>query len=56
MKGKVKKNQLIIVALAVMIAAAGYLNYTGRLFGEKQEAKKLKVMILKQKEHLERRF
>ena len=34
MKGKVKKNQLIIVALAVMIAAAGYLNYTGRLFGE----------------------
>ena len=32
MKGKVKKNQLIIVALAVMIAAAGYLNYTGRLF------------------------
>ena len=33
MKGKVKKNQLIIVALAVMIAAAGYLNYTGRLFG-----------------------
>ena len=79
MKGKVKKNQLIIVALAVMIAAAGYLNYTGRLFGENakgtkeanadltnqelldisqedKEAKKLKVMILKQKEHLERRF
>ena len=51
MKGKVKKNQLIIVALAVMIAAAGYLNYTGRLFGENA-----KVMILKQKEHLERRF
>ena len=34
MKGKVKKNQLIIVALAVMIAAAGYLNYTVRLFGD----------------------
>ena len=32
MKGKVKKNQLIIVALAVMIAAAGYLNYSGRIF------------------------
>ena len=29
MKGKVKKNQLIIVALAVMIAAAGYLNWRG---------------------------
>lgn len=40
MKGKVKKNQLIIVALAVMIAAAGYLNYTGRLFGENAKGKK----------------
>lgn len=40
MKGKVKKNQLIIVALAVMIAAAGYLNYTGRLFGENAQGTK----------------
>lgn len=40
MKGKVKKNQLIIVALAVMIAAAGYLNYTGRLFGENAKGAK----------------
>ena len=40
MKGKVKKNQLIIVALAVMIAAAGYLNYTGRLFGENAKGTK----------------
>ena len=29
-----KKNQMIIAALAVMIAAAGYLNYSGRLFGD----------------------
>jgi len=29
-----KKNQLIIAALAIMIAAAGYLNYSGRIFGE----------------------
>ena len=40
MKGKGKKNQLIIVALAVMIAAAGYLNYTGRLFGENAKGTK----------------
>ena len=40
MKGKVKKNQLIIVALAVMIAAAGYLNYTGRLFDENAKGTK----------------
>lgn len=81
MKGKVKKNQLIIVALAVMIAAAGYLNYTGRLFGENAKGTKeanadltnqelldisqedteagseeIESKILKQKEHLERRF
>ena len=28
---KIKKNQLIITALAIMIAAAGYINYTGNL-------------------------
>ena len=33
MKRGLKKNQVMIAALAVMIAAAGYLNYTGRLFG-----------------------
>lgn len=31
MKKMFKKNQLIIAALAVMIAAAGYLNYSGTL-------------------------
>ena len=29
-----KKNQIMISALAVMIAVAGYLNYSGRLFGD----------------------
>ena len=29
-----KKNQIMITALALMIAVAGYLNYSGRLFGE----------------------
>lgn len=33
MKRLLKKNQIIIAALAVMIAVAGYLNYSGRLFG-----------------------
>ena len=32
-----KKNQIIITALAVMIAIAGYLNYSGRLFGAKED-------------------
>lgn len=27
-----KKNQIIIAVLAIMIAAAGYLNYSGRIF------------------------
>lgn len=38
MKKIFRKNQVIIAALAVMIAAAGYLNYSGRLFGEKDDA------------------
>lgn len=35
-----KKNQVIIAALAVMIAAAGYLNYSGRLFNDEEDAAK----------------
>ena len=35
-----KKNQIIITALAVMIAIAGYLNYSGRLFGAKEDGAK----------------
>lgn len=40
MKRLFKKNQMIITTLAIMIAIAGYLNYSGRFFGEKdvQEA------------------
>lgn len=34
MKRIFKKNQIIVTALAVMIAVAGYLNYSGKLFGE----------------------
>lgn len=38
MKRVFKKNQVIIAALAVMIAAAGYLNYSGRLFPDKTKS------------------
>ena len=34
MKRLFKKNQIIIATLAVMIAIAGYLNYSGILFGD----------------------
>lgn len=34
MKNIFKKNQIIITALAVMIAVAGYLNYSGSKLGE----------------------
>ena len=33
----IKRNQVVVTALAVMIAAAGYLNYTGRLFGTEKD-------------------
>ena len=33
MKHIFKKNQIIITALAVMIAVAGYLNYSGTKLG-----------------------
>lgn len=38
MKRLFKKNQIIITTLAVMIAVAGYLNYSGRIFGESEKA------------------
>ena len=38
MKRIFRKNQVIIAALAVMIAVAGYLNYSGRIFGNKDDA------------------
>lgn len=37
MKKIFKKNQIVIAVLAVMIAAAGYLNYSGKIFGSKNE-------------------
>ena len=40
MKKVFKKNQIVIAVLAVMIAAAGYLNYSGKIFGiEKQNSR-----------------
>lgn len=40
MKRLFKKNQIIIAALAIMIIVAGYLNYSGRLFGKEEAASK----------------
>ena len=37
MKRLFKKNQIIITSLAIMIAVAGYLNYSGKVFGEEEE-------------------
>ncbi len=36
MKKVLKKNQIIITTLAIMIAIAGYLNYSGRIFGDEK--------------------
>lgn len=36
MKRLFNKNQVMIATLAVMIAVAGYLNYSGRIFGDGQ--------------------
>lgn len=43
-----KKNQVIIAALTVMIAAAGYLNYSGRLFGDKESAQQMNAELANQ--------
>lgn len=43
-----KKNQMIIAALAVMIAAAGYLNYSGRLFGDKTTTQEMNAELANQ--------
>lgn len=38
MKKVFKKNQIVITTLALMIAVAGYLNYSGEVFGVTDEA------------------
>ena len=48
MKRIFKKNQIIIAALAVMIAAAGYLNYSGRLFSEEEDAQEANADLASQ--------
>ncbi len=39
MKRLFKKNQIMIATLAVMIAVAGYLNYSDTIFGDTKDAK-----------------
>lgn len=48
MKKILKKNQVIIAALAIMIAAAGYLNYSGRLFGDKESSQQVDADLANQ--------
>lgn len=48
MKRILKKNQIIIAALAVMIAVAGYLNYSGKIFGEKNDAEQTNAELANQ--------
>lgn len=44
----IRKNQVVIAALAIMIAAAGYLNYSGRLFGDKDETQQTNAELASQ--------
>lgn len=37
MKRIFRRNQIIITTLAIMVAVAGYLNYSGRILGEKAD-------------------
>ena len=48
MKRIFKKNQIIIAARAVMIAAAGYLNYSGRLFSGEEDAQEANADLASQ--------
>lgn len=53
MKHLFKKNQIIITTLAVMIAIAGYLNYSGKLFSGSEKSSKEANADLANKELLD---
>ena len=42
-----KKNQIVIATLAVMIAAAGYMNYSGKLFPGKTKTQETNSELAK---------
>ena len=46
MKHRVRRNQLVIAGLAIMIAAAGYLNYSGKLLGGRISLRRPAVTLL----------
>lgn len=48
MKKFFRKNQIIIAVLAVMIAAAGYLNYSGRLFDAREDTQQANAELASQ--------
>ncbi len=41
-----KKNQIVIATLAVMIEAAGYMNYSGKLFPGKTKKHRKQIRNL----------
>ena len=45
MKKIAKKNQIVIATLAVMIAAAGYMNYSGKLFPNKTKTQETNSVL-----------
>lgn len=50
MKRIVKKNQIIITTLAIMIAVAGYLNYSGRILDEEADTASLNDNLVQLKD------
>ena len=48
MKRLFRKNQVIITTLALMIAVAGYLNYSGRIFGDKKDEAEVSAELANQ--------
>lgn len=45
MKRLFKKNQIIITTLAIMIAVAGYLNYSGRILASQEKQRRQMVNL-----------
>ena len=49
-KNVVKKNQIIITALAIMIVVAGYLNFTGQEISTSLKRMKMSLQMLPQRQ------
>lgn len=56
MKKIAKKNQIVIATLAVMIAAAGYMNYSGKLFPNKTKTQETNSELAALRQRMRRPF